>query len=352
MLAAAASTLSFAPDATAIADLATYLRAGDERLVRPSPNAKTAARQREERSLALLPAAVAALNPNATAVCDCDDLAEQSSHATAAEVLHLLTTDNPRNRRAIGATPDALLALVSLVGESLSCNNTFWSPSWLAGEEAAEALWILSFNDRANHAALLEAGAPEALAAPLLAAHAPPRAKMWAAAALQNLAASYCDTQDGRCSWRWSGDPGAMALEPHEALVIDAEPARRRIGAVPGIFAALVDLAAAPPAEDGLLPSAATVSDRLSPGIAAWAAAGALKNLALSPTLREKIIAAGAPHALCALSRSRCWLQNSKSRAALGFLEVRDCKSVQPRPLRVSLKHALHLRGAESVVEL
>ena len=41
---------------------------------------------------------------------------------------------------------------------------------------------------------------------------------MWAAAALQNLAASYCDTQDGRCSWRWSGDPGAMALEPHEAL--------------------------------------------------------------------------------------------------------------------------------------
>ena len=45
MLAAAASTISFAPDAT-IADLATYLRAGDERLVRPSPTAKTAARQR------------------------------------------------------------------------------------------------------------------------------------------------------------------------------------------------------------------------------------------------------------------------------------------------------------------
>ena len=83
-----------------------------------------------------------------------------------------------------------------------------------------------------------------------------------------------------------------------------------------------------------------------------WAAAGALKNLALSPNLRAPIIEAGAPHALCALARSRCWLQNSKSRAALGFLEVRDCKSVQPRPLRVSLKHALHLRGAESVVEL
>ena len=296
----------------------------------------------------LLPAVLQELvDTNATSLCDCDDAAEQSSHATAAEALHLLTTDNPSNRELIGSSSDALAGLVSLVGESLSCNNTAASPSWRAAEEAAEAIWVLAFNSRHNHAALLELGAPEALAAPLLTPHAPPRCKMWAAAALQNLAASYCETADGRCSWQWGGDPGAQALEVREKLAIDAEHARRRIGAVPGLLPALVDLAAAPPPETGLLPSAAHVSDRLSPGIAAWAAAGALKNLALSRLLRAPLVEAGAPHALCSLAKSRCWLQSSKSQATLQHLEVEDCSAVlkRPRPLRVSLKHALHLRN-------
>lgn len=55
----------------------------------------------------------------------------------------------------------------------------------------------------------------------------------------------------------------------------------------------------------------------------------------------------GAPHALCSLAKSRCWLQSSKSQAALQHLDVEDCSAVlkRPRPLRVSLKHALHLRN-------
>ena len=207
-------------EVTTTAELATYLRAGDSRLVRPSPSATTAARQKEAAVLALLPAVLQELiDTNATSVCDCDDAVEQSSHATAAETLHLLTTDNPSNRALIGASPDALAGLVSLVGESLSCNNTASSPSWRAAEEAAEALWILAFNSPSNHKALLELGAPEALAAPLLTAHAPPRCKMWAAAALQNLAASYCATPDGRCSWRWSNPGGKLQVCAEGALV-------------------------------------------------------------------------------------------------------------------------------------
>ena len=74
---------------------------------------------------------------------------------------------------------------------------------------------------------------------------------------------------------------------------------------VPGLLHALVDLAAAPPPEPGLLPSRALTSDRLAPGIAAWAAAGALKNLALSrnPVRRGRLCRARprpAARAVCA----------------------------------------------------
>ena len=345
-------------EVTTTAELSSYLRAGDSRLVRPSPLTTTAARQREAAVLELLPAVLQELvDTNATSVCDCDDAVEQSSHATAAEALHLLTTNNPSNRQLIGGSPDALAGLVSLVGESLSCNNTASSPSWRAAEEAAEALWILAFNSASNHKALLELGAPEALAAALLTPHAPPRCKMWAAAALQNLAASYCVTADGRCSWEWVGDPGAQALEVRERLTIDAESARLRIAAVPGLLHALIDLASAPPPESGLLPNQALTSDRLAPGIAAWAAAGALKNLALSRSLRAALQDSAAPHALCALRASKCWLQSSKSQAALRHLDVDSCEAVlrRPRPpKRISLSHVLHLRhfDAPGLVEL
>ena len=99
--AAAASALPV--ELTTITDLVEYLRAGDVRLVRPSPSAATAARQREPSVIELLPAVLQELvDTNATSLCDCDDAAEQSSHATAAEALHLLTTDNPSNRELIG----------------------------------------------------------------------------------------------------------------------------------------------------------------------------------------------------------------------------------------------------------
>ena len=315
-------------------ELVHYLRAGDERLVRPSPSATTAARQRESAVQELLPAVLQDIvDTNTTAVCDCDDLAEQASHATAAEAVHLLTTDNPETRAHIGTVPDVLASLVSLVGESVSCNSTAASPSWRAAEEAAEALWILAFNSRANHGALLEAGAPEVLALPLLAAHAPSRAKMWAAAALQNMAASYCATRDGRCSWRRDG----RQLTVQEALVVDAEVARQRIGAVPGLVQALAALAGETPPRGRVLPSVATRSDRLAPGIAAWAAAGALKNLALSTSIRPQIMASGAAVALCSLASSPCWLESSKSQAALQHVGIDDCADLHRR--RHTRKH-------------
>ena len=119
----------------------------------------------------------------------------------------------------------------------------------------------------------------------------------------------------------------------------------------------LVDGAwAAPPPESGLLPSRARTSDRLAPGIGAWAAAGALKNLALSSRVRAALQGSAAPHALCALRASKCWLQSSKSQAALRHLDVDSCEAVlrRPKPPRISLSHVLHLRhfDAPGMVEL
>ena len=63
---------------------------------------------------------------------------------------------------------------------------------------------------------------------------------------------------------------------------------------------------------------------RVAAAVGAWAAAGALKNLALSPQTAETILhAPRAAACLCALARSPDWLEHSKARAALHFLQPR-----------------------------
>ena len=116
---------------------------------------------------------------------------------------------------------------------------------------------------------------------------------------------------------------------------MDAEVARQRIGAVPGLVQALAALAGETlPGRGRVLPSVATRSDRLAPGIAAWAAAGALKNLALSTSIRPQIMASGAAVALCSLASSPCWLESSKSQAALQHLGIDDCADLHGRHTR------------------
>ena len=70
-------------------------------------------------------------------------------------------------------------------------------------------------------------------------------------------------------------------------------------------------------------PSQARVADRLKSGITAWAAAGLVKNLALSIPVQQELH--GAIPCLCQLSHSPDWLENSKSAAALQHLGV-DCQ--------------------------
>ena len=267
-------------------DLAAYLRAGDERLVRPSPTSATAARQAEvSAELAAVLTAVRA-----------DDVAPET-----VAVLHLATTDNPSHRTLIGTAPGVIDTLVRLLA----------GPPEVA-EEAAEAAWILAFNHPQNHAALLTAGAVKALAE-LFLRDVSERASMWAAAALQNLAASYCN---GRCSWaKWGQD-----IEVVGRVTVDGEPARLSIAAHPRLLQAVEEKLCI---EASAWPSQARVADRLKSGITAWAAAGLVKNLALSIPVQQELH--GAIPCLCQLSHSPDWLENSKSAAALQHLGV-DCQ--------------------------
>ena len=72
--------------------------------------------------------------------------------------------------------------------------------------------------------------------------------------------------------------------------------------------------------------------------------------------MRAALQGSAAPHALCALRASKCWLQSSKSQAALRYLDVDSCEAVlrRPKPPRISLSHVLHLRhfDAPGMVEL
>lgn len=253
----------------------------------------------------------------------------------------LFVTDSPTNRARLGAADGVMEALVALVDsarrEAVSSDPHVAAPPSVhrfeAAESAAEAMWTLAYNSAANHAALVRLGAVEALAAMVTARDAlglatPPRAAMWAAAALQNLAASYCETADGRCTWSFErGEP--ESLVPDAAVVVDAEDARRRIAHQPVLIEALVRYVCEGPVgpTDGggaPWPSKATVSSRNAPSTVPWAAAGLLKNLALSEAAAERVLrSTDAGACLCRLSRSRDWIESSKANAALRLLQPR-----------------------------
>ena len=71
---------------------------------------------------------------------------------------------------------------------------------------------------------------------------------MYAAAALQNLAASYCDTpDDGTCHWEWTAQSSDIQLNPNSPLVSDATPMRKRIMEIDGLVDELIELACEDP---------------------------------------------------------------------------------------------------------
>jgi hypothetical protein len=292
-------------------DVAEYLRAGDMSLVKPGPSDKTWERQTSDACGSYLDQAYHILATS------------KSEHikTEAVQVITLCTTDRPKNRaRLTTVVKDVPAAIVSLLAPS---------SSYVSKAAAAECIWISSFSSRTNFDALVEAGAVERLSNVIIKDECKKDAcfvaKMWAAAALQNLAAAYCDS--GRCHWEWTK---MKKNKRHEIAItnkkIDYNPESLRVSMIRNdkLIKALTriicdnvkELDKAP--TERTWPSRAKVTDaKLTPSVAAWGAIGAIRNLALSPELYDNM-PSDLQTCLCAhVVRSPDWLENSKAEDAI-----------------------------------
>jgi hypothetical protein len=155
--------------------------------VRPSPTHETWVNQRTEACRADLERAY---NVLVTEKKDTQALVD------AVTVVSLCTTNNNANRAKLttkSGMPEAIVRMLKL------------DPPAIAA--AGECIWISSFNSPENYEAFVKAGAVDALSG-ILTSTTPcegkscHHAKMWSAAALQNLAATYCE-DGGYCNWEW-----------------------------------------------------------------------------------------------------------------------------------------------------
>lgn len=195
--------------------LSQTLRGNDDRLIRQSPTEDTTRIQGIVCHSAI-PSLVKTL-VNST-----QPLAVRGE---AADVLHLCTTNNPSNRAKIGTVNSGKVfdGIKELIHASMKTWNAtmpmvdsgrveVYRTMDLVGKtvaQAAEAVWILSFNNERNQDLFFQAGIVDELVrtiqtCPIHFGHVSPcsEAVMWSLAALQNMAASYCDTEDGTCGWK------------------------------------------------------------------------------------------------------------------------------------------------------
>jgi hypothetical protein len=293
---------------------------------------------------------------------DEDDDDERSAlQALALEYATFCITDNPSNRAKLAQQDGIYQAVVQLLKSS--------KPA--VASAAAHVIYIASFANKANHFGFFRAGAVSALVDTVLryddgsrrpvdggadatasadSAAVPSEAApgmvvradqaMWALAALQNLAASYCDTEnDGRCYWRWGGHAdGSSAFHTlsveEDSLPVTSEGTSMRLTTlkeprlVPHLVHLTCDLSVLQGGEmtdTNPFPgdNARVGRDENSSNLVSWAAAGALKNLGLDPEGRRQMkdLESVLLPCLCRIARrSGDWLERNKAEGLLGHL--------------------------------
>lgn len=255
--------------------------------------------------------------------------------ARAAEYLTFCITDNRRIRAYFSQQDGIHAKLVSMASsiraptDPLHVTTSEIDSVSLMSAMACHLIYIASFNDENNHRKFLEAGAVEALAGIIKNENNTPLQIMWAAAALQNLAASYCSTSDGRCRWDWTEDNEELILtEDSTPMTIDGSPVRESMLEDTELIDKLVHLSCSGPTTTVPMPGegATLHRDELSTNLFSWAATGALKNLAILLDARDYIVEEY-PHSMacfCRLSHSRDWLETNKGEGILFMLRRSD----------------------------
>ena len=272
----------------------------------------------------------------------------------AAEVLTLCTTDNPKNRAAFGEQPDIHIVLKHMIDEGLRLwregaadkeGDTKMDLGARAIGMAAQAVWILAFNSEHNVEYFLDVKMIDSLLLVINVCEIDfdeaeengyeeecSIAVMWSLAALQNLAATYCETEDGLCEWKWTDGHKLELSEDTPKSSNMGDQARFQMVAKIhefGLKRVITRLVCGGPVhkpDSDLHPWPGTTKKpeehAYRTSIVPWAAAGFVKNLALNPRIRvEWHYNWNLFECLCDMHyTSPDWLEETKSTVALHHL--------------------------------
>jgi hypothetical protein len=305
---------------TELEGLVQDVRGDDTRIMRWDASEHTAKRQ-AEGGCDSLPAALDLLTAKSVLSAD------EEVKALACEYATFCITDNPVHRAKLASHGQEIhSAIVKLV--------TSENPQTSA--MASHLIYIATFSNAENHQEFFAAGAVAQLSSVLQNgakedSKITPVQIMWAAAALQNLAASYCDTKDdGRCYWFWPKSRDHVVLTKESVSMISSgSSVREAILQNLDLIQVLNDYVChgaveGEKSDENPFPgdNAETGKHEVSANLIAWAAAGALKNIALEPKAREYI--EPALPCLCDLAQSPDWLEENKGNRAIAYLRRDD----------------------------
>jgi hypothetical protein len=282
--------------------------------------------------------------------------------ALAATLTALCLSDHPKNRALLSSNhPQVFESVVQLIKTSEHVSSADQEDRMdISGvvSAAAHLIWASVYGNAVNHAGFEQAGAVAALSPIIVKSYSvnnpgqplslPPVSIMWAAAALQNLAASYCgqavvtangspqeaaggDPTDPRCHWDWVKDEATHVNELQIApdsgsLVIDAAPVRLAMLSISNLVENLLEWSCTGPVhgeptdENPFVGESAQygTTDEHHENLLPWAAAGAIKNLALEPAARPIIDAELS--CFCWLLQSPDWLEANKGEGVVHHL--------------------------------
>lgn len=245
--------------------------------------------------------------------------AGETVQVLAARCLAMLVEGQPEALNAVGEAR-AIPYLLQLAHGPLGVPAR-WADdeSVRASEAGLEALWALSFGNRANIGELKAEGAPSHLVD--IAETTPsPVARMWALGVLHRLSRDYCDGESHSCH-STSGTVTLSTKNLRESLAQDSRVIREAVRAV-----SLGPARLGPSNLVGKLIAGGHLvleaPRHHRQGLEAWAGAALLRSLALDPGCHASILAAGGVVALVRLSGSEDHLESSQAKGALRLLAL------------------------------
>jgi len=305
----------------------SYLRGEDDRLVRYNvPDEDSQYRQKEICTTKYLEAVMDTFSNLTSSIDSSFSEPTYRKIGLCLQILTLCATNNHGTRNRIGQYKDGdtLGHIVKMIHHPFtqtfppSSETTLLDIALRTSAYASESVWILSFNSP-NHDVFVDADGVMALRSVIVSAYHSPSinvAKMWALAALQNLAASYCHSPTGHCRWYYDQETYTVKLHLKTPLFIDGNKARVQIANDVELMHSITNLtchssssSSGPHSEVNPWPTLATKRDalhELHENMPTWAAVGAVKNIILNHDAWADILPV--KDCICDLKYSTDWL--------------------------------------------